>query len=185
VLRGEQVVLAPLRKADVETLFGWINDRHDVVSAAGYKPVHEEPHRLWAESVVERADTVIFGIRTVEDDRLVGYVQLAGIDPRARSAELRIRVGDADARGHGVGYEASGLALRHGFDDLNLRRIWAHCFATNEPVLRGADTLGFRREGLLRQNAYVAGEYVDVVVIGILRDEFQPPPSIMDGRKPG
>jgi RimJ/RimL family protein N-acetyltransferase len=127
---------------------------------------------------------VIFGVRAVADDRLVGYVQLAGIDPRARSAELRVRIGDPSTRAQGVGYETCGLALRHGFDDLNLRRVWAHCFATNEPVLRGADRLGFRREGVLRQGAYVGGEYVDVVVIGILRDEFRPPPSIMDGREP-
>jgi RimJ/RimL family protein N-acetyltransferase len=184
VLRGEQVVLAPLRPDDFDTLFVWINDRDDVLSAAAYKPVHEQQHRSWAESVVRREDTVIFGVRTLADDRLIGYVQLAGIDPRARSAELRVRIGDLDWRARGVGYEACGLVLRHGFDDLNLRRIWAHCFATNVPVLRGAAGIGFRQEGTLRQNAYVGGEYVDVVVIGILREEFLPPPSIAAAPQP-
>ena len=185
MLRGEKVVLAPLRDGDLETLFEWINDRGEVLSAAAYKPVHEEMHRSWAKSVATREDGVIFGARAVPDDRLVGYVQLAGIDLRARSAELRIRIGDPEARAQGIGYEACGLALRHGFEDMNLRRVWAHCFATNEPVLRGADKLGFRREGVLRQDAYVGGEYLDVVVIGILRDEFRPPPSITDGRARG
>jgi RimJ/RimL family protein N-acetyltransferase len=185
MLKGNQVALAPLRPDDFETLFEWINDRGDVLSAASYKPVHEHMHRSWAASVVKRQDGVIFGVRGVGDDRLLGYVQLAGIDARARSAELRVRIGDPEMRAQGIGYETCGLALRHGFEDLNLRRIWAHCFATNEPVLRGAGRLGFQREGVLRQSAYVGGEYVDIVVIGIMRDEFQPPASIVDGRSGG
>lgn len=178
MLKGEKVTLAPLRAEDVEQLYRWINDRPEVLAAAAYKPVHEAAHRSWVDSVVRRDDTAIFGIRTSADDRLIGYVQLVDIDSRTRSAELRIKIGDPEKRAQALGPEAGGLALRHGFEDLNLRRIWAHVFATNEPVRRAAAGIGFREEGVLREAAYVGGEYVDVIVIGLLRDEFRPPASI-------
>ena len=178
MLKGARVSLAPLREADVDKLFGWINDRDEVLLGAAYRPVHESAHREWIKETVRRPDTVIFAIRAAPDERLVGYVQLVGIDPRARSAELRIRIGDRDARGQGVGLEAGGLILRHAFEDLNLERVWAHVFPTNEPVRRGARRLGFQEEGRLRRAAYLAGEYVDVIVIGILRSEFQPGESV-------
>jgi RimJ/RimL family protein N-acetyltransferase len=184
VLKGERVLLAPLRKDDLEVFFGWINDRADVLSAAAYKPVHEAAHEAWAESVTKDADSVIFAIRRVDDDRLVGYVQLVDIDWRNRSAELRLRIGDKDARNQHFGYEGTGLLLTHAFDDLNLTRVWAHVFATNAPTLKGSQRLGFREEGRLRKAAYVGGDYVDVVVIGVLRDEFRPPPGPSDGSAP-
>lgn len=185
MLRGENVLLAPVRRDDLEVFFGWINDRADVLSAAGYKPVHEPAHQAWVESVTKDEDSVIFAIRRVAGDHLVGYVQLVDIDWRNRNAELRLRIGDKDARNQRFGQEGTGLLLAHAFEDLNLIRVWAHVFATNVPTLKGAERLGFREEGLLRKAAYVGGDYLDVVVIGVLRDEFRPPPGLRDGSSPG
>lgn len=169
MLRGDRIMLAPLREYDSRTLFGWINQRDDVLLSAPYKPVHSADHAEWFDAIRNASDTVIFGIRLVEDDRLVGSCQLHGIDPRARSAELQIRIGEGDARGIGLGTEALKLLLRHGFDDLNLRRIWLRVFATNERAIRVYVTEGFVEEGRLRGAAYVDGTFVDVVVMARLR----------------
>ena len=177
MLRSENVVLAPLRTADIETFFEWINDRSEVQLAAGYKPIHEPAHAAWFESVSRGEDSVIFAIRLVEDDRLIGYVQLVEIDWRNRNAELRIRIGDPSDRYQRFGVEAGVLILRYAFEDLNLARVWAHVFATNEAVRQGARRVGFREEGTLRRAAYVGGDYVDVVVIGMLKGELKLPPS--------
>ena len=169
MLRGERIMLAPLRDDDSRSLFGWINEREDVLLSAPYKPVHGADHAEWFDAIRSSPDTVVFGIRLVEDDRLVGSGQLHGIDARARSAELQIRIGEEDARGRGLGGEALQLLLRHGFDDLNLRRIWLRVFATNERALRAYEAAGFVEEGRLREAAYVDGGFVDVVVMARLR----------------
>jgi RimJ/RimL family protein N-acetyltransferase len=169
VLRGERIILAPLRDEDSKTLFEWINERDDVLLSAPYKPVHAADHREWFDAIRDRPDVAIFGIRLLDGDRLIGSCQLHGIDPRARSAELQIRIGDAGARGHGYGSEALTLLLRHGFHDLNLRRISLRVFASNERAIRAYDAAGFVEEGRLREAAYVDGEFVDVVVMARLR----------------
>ncbi len=169
MLRGERIMLAPLRDEDSRTLFGWINERGDVLLSAPYKPVHHADHVAWFDAIRSRDDVVVFGIRRLEDDVLVGSCQLHGIDPRSRSAELQIRIGVPDARGQGLGSEALELLVRYGFEDLNLRRIFLHVFATNERALRAYLAAGFVEEGRLREAAYVDGEFVDVVVMARLR----------------
>lgn len=150
----------------------WINDREQVLLNAPYKPVPEAQHKEWFEAIQRRNDTVIFGIRLVEGEKLIGYCQLHQINYVYRSAELQIRLGDVAERGQGHGTNAVKLLLRFGFRDLNLHRVSLHVFSNNRPAIRVYEKAGFTYEGLLRQQAHVDGQYVDVMVMGILRDEY-------------
>jgi RimJ/RimL family protein N-acetyltransferase len=168
---GETVELAPLRDDDSPLLFDWINDRNLVVRSAPYQPVSREKHNAWFNAVRVCADVRIFGIRLLDGDRLVGSCQLHSIHPVHRSAELQIRLGAADARGLGIGTEATRLLLRLGFEELGLHRIYLQVFERNEPARRLYDRVGFRTEGMLREAAYIEGEWIDVVVMAMLRSE--------------
>ena len=161
--------LEPVRAADSERLFAWINDRELVLLSSAYSPVHEAGHSEWFESIRSRDDVVIFAIRRVADDELIGTCQLLSIDRRHRSAELQIRIGEPQAQGHGLGTEAVELLLGHAFDDLDLQRVQLHVFATNERAIRAYEKSGFEREGVLRDAVYVDGARLDVVVMAKLR----------------
>ena len=167
---AERVALEPLLAEYSEILFGWINDRDLVLSSAAYHPVDNASHREWFESVRTRRDVSIFAVR--DAGRLVGTCQLQRIDSIHRSAELQIRIGVAADRGRGIGTEAVRLLLRHGFHDLNLNRVFLHVFADNERAIHAYEKAGFKREGTLRQAAHIDGRYVDVLVMGVVRDEF-------------
>ncbi len=169
MLRGRHVALAPLRDADSPVLFAWINEREEVLRNAPYHPVHEADHRSWFDAVRQRADTVIFGIRTLDGDRLVGSCQLSGIDRRHGTAELQIRLGEVSARGRGWGTEAVGLLVRHAFADLGLHRVVLHVLAGNAAAIRVYEKAGFVREGVLREAAYIDGRRLDLVVMALLR----------------
>jgi RimJ/RimL family protein N-acetyltransferase len=170
-------MLSPLRDEDSEVLFRWINDRELVELNAPFAPVGEVEHRRWFDAVRKRGDTVIFGIRTIADDELVGSCQLHGIDPRDRSAELQIRVGERSAWGRGYGTEAVRMLVAYGFAELGLSRVQLHAFATNERALRVYERVGFRREGVRRNGAYVAGSFVDVVEMAIVAADAPHLPS--------
>jgi RimJ/RimL family protein N-acetyltransferase len=172
MLKSEHVVLTPLTTNDLPVLWGWINDREQVLLNAPYKPVHEGQQQAWFESTQGRDDLVIFGIRLRENDKLIGSCQLHNIHRVHRSAELQIRIGDVVERGCGYGTEAVGLLLEFAFKDLNLQRVCLHVFSTNAAAIRVYEKVGFMHEGLLRQAAYINGSYVDVVVMGILRAEY-------------
>jgi RimJ/RimL family protein N-acetyltransferase len=172
MLKAEHIALAPLDNDDLPSLMSWINDREQVLFNAPYKPVHESQHKAWFESIQQRNDIVIFGIRLLRDNQLIGSCQLHSIDHVHRSAELQIRIGDTLQRGQGYGVEAVRLLLDFAFKDLNLHRVYLHVFSSNTAAIRVYEKVGFVREGLLRKAAHINGEYVDVVVMGILREEY-------------
>jgi RimJ/RimL family protein N-acetyltransferase len=173
VLTGDRISLGPVGPDDLPTLHRWINDRELVVLSAAYRPVHVGDHQAWWAGISSDPSVELFAIRTLDGDRLVGTCQLLGIDARHRTAELQIRIGEPDARGRGIGTEAVGLLLRHAFADRDLERVSLHVFATNSPALAAYEKSGFTREGVLRRAAYVDGRREDVVVMAILREEWE------------
>lgn len=172
MLTASHVVLKPLMAADLPRLFDWINDREQVLFNAAYRPISEENHRAWFEAVQDRPDIVIFGIHLIGRDQMIGSCQLRGIDPVHRTAELQIRVGEVDERGRGYGTEAIRLLLDFAFRDLNLHRVHLQVFATNMAAIRAYEKVGFHSEGVMREAAHIDGAYVDVLIMGILRDEY-------------
>jgi RimJ/RimL family protein N-acetyltransferase len=164
-LRGRRVVLSPLRDADADLLFRWINDRSLVELSSPFTPVAWEDHVRWLRAVREADDVAAFGLREPTDGRLVGSSQLVGIDRVRRSAELRIRIGEAVARGRGLGTEAVELLARFGHEDLGLDRVWLEVFTTNLPAIRAYEKAGFVREGERRGAAVIRGRPQDVLVM--------------------
>jgi len=172
MLKGKHIVLAPLVAADLPVMFRWINEREQVLFNAPYRPVSEAEHATWFETIQRQMNTVIFGIRLLKGDILIGSCQLHGINPVHRTAELQIRLGEARERGRGYGTEAVRLLLDFAFKDLNLLRVSLQVLITNEAALRLYEKVGFVREGVLRKAAHIDGNQVDLAVMGILRDEY-------------
>jgi RimJ/RimL family protein N-acetyltransferase len=171
MLRGNHIILRHLAADDLPALHRWINDRDLVLFNAPYKPVSDLQHQRWFESIGGRTDLFVFGIRSLEGNKLIGSCQLLNISFIHRCAELQIRLGDRAKQGLGYGTEAVKLLLDFGFKDLNLNRIYLHVFKTNTRAIRSYEKIGFVREGLLRKAAHIDGTYVDIVVMGILREE--------------
>ena len=165
---GTKVKLTALAPGDSETLRAWINDRDLVLNNAPYRPVHAEQHEAWFAGAEQRADAVIFAIRVVDGDRLIGTCQLLHIHPVHRNAELQIRIGEADARGQGHGSEAVRLLLDFAFRDLNLHRVYLNVFASNAAAIRAYEKSGFVQEGVAREAAFIDGRFVDVVQMAAL-----------------
>ncbi|MEL7236336.1 MAG: GNAT family N-acetyltransferase, partial [Chloroflexota bacterium] len=74
--------------------------------------------------------------------------------------------------GHGYMTEAVRRAISFGFDELALNRIYAEYFSHNPASRRVMEKAGMQYEGLLRQHVCKDGEYFDVGVCGILRDDY-------------
>ena len=89
-----------------------------------------------------------------------------------RSAEFGIFIGDKTFWNNGYGCEATRLTLQHGFETLNLNRIYLHVFETNPRAIHVYDKIGFIREGKLRQTTFRNGRYIDTLIMSMLRSEW-------------
>lgn len=176
--RTADITLTPLRPEDSDALFRWINDRDTVILSAPFRPVSRAEHDAWFAAIQARTDSLIRAIRLTADDRLVGTCQLLDIHPLIRSAELRIRIGEADQRGRGLGSQAVDALLALGFRQLNLNRIFLTVFEDNQAARRVYQKAGFVEEGLLREAACIDGVFKNLVLMAILRadhDRRHPP----------
>ena len=106
------------------------------------------------------------------DGALIGRVGLFAIDWSRREGELGILIG-RDHWGKGYGREVARTMLRYGFDTLNLNRIYLRVNADNERGIKAYEAAGFEREGVLRSHMFVEGKYIDMVMMGVLRDEWR------------
>jgi RimJ/RimL family protein N-acetyltransferase len=171
-MNDETIQLGPIRAEDSAILWQWINARPLVVLSSSYRPVHESSHQEWFANMQRQRDCVFFAIRLAPADVLVGTCQLHKVQPVHRSAELQIRIGHPDSRGKGYGTQALRQLLKFGFQDLNLNRIHLHVLPGNRPALRLYERCQFQREGRLRSAVFIDGEYQDVILMSLLRDEY-------------
>jgi len=102
----------------------------------------------------------------------IGNIALQDINWIDRRAEFAGVIGEKDYWGKGIGTEAVRLLFAHGFDKLNLNRIWLGTAASNRGMRTIAERLGMSIEGVLRKHLFLNGQYENVMQYGILRIEW-------------
>lgn len=184
-IQGTRVRLRALCRGDIELLRLYVNDPEVMQFSNQFRPIGDMEQEDWYKSVVDAHDSVWFGIadRNNAEEVLIGTCCLVAIDWISRSAELRIRLGDKSRWGKGSGSEATCLLLRYGFLDLNLERIWLRVFASNVRARQLYEKTGFKVEGTLRQATFIRGKPDDVVVMGLLRYEWEENLNRRQGRR--
>ena len=175
-VEGAGVVLREFRREDVPVIHEWVNDTEIVrfLSWSIFPQTLKETERF-VEAQLEGTDplTRAFVIALREGDRCIGTLGCHNIDWRSRVAEMGIVIGRRELLGKGHGTEATRLFLRFCFRELNLHRVFLRVFDFNERAIRSYLKCGFVEEGRLREAFFRNGEYHDVIVMGVLEDEFR------------
>jgi diamine N-acetyltransferase len=96
------------------------------------------------------------------------------MDPTIRSAEVGLFIGDKACWNKGYGTEAMHLLLNLGFDTLNLNRIFLRVDEANKGGIRAYEKAGFIHEGRFREGTFQNGKYCDVLLMSVLRAEWNP-----------
>ena len=118
-------------------------------------------------------NTLAFRLRTLENDRLIGFVALHSIEWNNQAGLLAIGIGEAEYRNRGYGSDALRLILRYAFEELNLNRVGLDVIANNERAIAAYERAGFRREGAMRSAVQRDGRRHDRLIMGILREEWR------------
>lgn len=114
-----------------------------------------------------------FGVRTLADDKLIGFVILMNVNHVHGDAYVGIGLGDPDYRGKGYGTDAMNLVLRFAFQELNLHRVSLDAVAMNVRAIRSYEKCGFIHEGQTRGTEFRDGIRDNIVAMGILRKEWE------------
>ncbi|MDC0709990.1 GNAT family protein [Stigmatella sp. ncwal1] len=171
---GPRLYLRPIEREDAPQLAVFVNDPNVRRTLLLHRPLNVAQEYAFVESLERDEHQVVLGIARRESPELIGVINLFDLDFRSRRAEFGLFIGDRSLWGQGYGTEATRMMLDYGFGTLNLSRVWLQVFAHHAAGIRAYEKAGFRREGVLREQHYAEGKFVDAVVMGILRAEWMP-----------
>lgn len=166
------IYLRPLTLDDTDRVVAWRNSDAVRKNFIYREFFTREGHENWVHTQIETGHVVQMVICDSADDRPLGSVYIRDIDRKHSKAEYGIFIGEADARGRGVGTAAAKLMLRYCFEEERLHRIYLRALADNGQAIRSYEKAGFVREGYLREDVFVDGKYRDVVWMAILAKDW-------------
>jgi RimJ/RimL family protein N-acetyltransferase len=176
MLRGNKVGLRARHEEDIPVLR---TELHDDVAGASraeagpwrpLSPGTKDP--LLAGDDTEQG-RVPFSVVELDGGTLAGLATLWGLDTHNRSAHIGLGLLPT-CRGKGYGTDVVAVLCHYGFVVRGLHRLQIDTLADNTPMLRAAERNGFVREGVLRSSAWVTGEFLDEVLLGLLAEEWKP-----------
>jgi|DewCreStandDraft_5_1066085.scaffolds.fasta_scaffold12856_5 RimJ/RimL family protein N-acetyltransferase len=173
MITGKLVNLRALERTDLDSLREWLNDL-TLLRLSGYPawPLAPIDYAKWYERLAETRDLQILAIETRDKD-LIGYAMLRHIDPRNRTAEVNVVIGERGYWGRGYGPDALQTLLGFAFNDLNLATLYAYIPEFNTRARRAFEKVGFRVDGTLRRRYFSDGRYWDLIAVSLLAEEYQ------------
>jgi len=174
-IRGNVVDLVALTEDIVlhSDWYKWFNDETITANMQQHYFPNTSQSQLdyYRSEIAGNQKKLQLGILYKEKEKIIGMISLSNIDSIHRKAELAIIIGDAQYQKLPIVLEANHLILRHGFQELNLRKIYGGTIIKDLADMY-VRVLGFQHEGIRRQEVFKSGKYHDLYLIGVLREEF-------------
>lgn len=101
----------------------------------------------------------------------VGGVNLNSIDEKNGTFSIGIQI-DRDHRGKGYGTRAMRILLKYAFMERRLNKFNDYVLEGNVGSTNMMIKLGCQQEGVRRKVIYTNGEYKDLILFGLTKDEF-------------
>lgn len=162
-----------------------LRDANDIFEYAGNPEVSRfvtwDVHRAVADSIsfirasltqYDENNCGPWGIVFKENNKLIGTISFMGWNHLQNNAEIGYAM-SSDYWNKGIMTEAMKVSLTFGFNKMNLHRIQARCLTDNFASEKVMQKCGMKFEGILREAIIKDGNYHDLKVYSILRNEFK------------
>ncbi len=162
-LNGKRIKIRAFEKTwDMEMLEKWLEDkngRHFLMSRSTAQETS-------LNNLIE-TESNIFGVVTLPDNTPIGLVAFLNHDVLQKKTELRKLIGDPMMRGKGFAKEATKLWIQYGIIKLGLKKIYLNTLDTNIRNIKLNEELGFKMEGILRNEVFFDDKNHDVLRMGL------------------
>ena len=172
-LIGDNIYLSPISLDDVEKYTEMVNDIKVSVGLGYLSYTNIIDFESEKEFLISVKKEKMFAVRLLENDDLLGNIGFNSVDLLNRTATMGIMLGNSNYQRKGYGIEAVKLILDYGFSFLNLRNISLSVFEYNEVAYNLYKKAGFKEAGRLRKAVEIMGKTYDVIIMDMLKEEFQ------------
>ena len=169
--RGNDVYLRAVEPGDASLIAEWKKD--PLVQRMALDPhveISVEKEKEDIKRTKESSDQLYLVLVVRSTNQPIGYVRINWMDASRRFAWLRFALGEH----RGKGYAKDGLKhlLRQLFA-AGVHRAEAEAYEFNQTSLRLLESLGFKKEGVKREAHFDGDGYHNIVVLGLLAEEFR------------
>lgn len=172
-IKGKIVILRAIEKEDLELMREMLNDPVIENLVVGWAfPVSNYQQNQWYEKNINDNKNLRFIIETLNDG-VVGLATLVNIDWKNRKATHGIKLANRENRSKGIGTDAVMAIMRYAFDELQLNRLEGSWFEENIASQNLYLKCGWKIEGKNRKSIYKNGEYRDLLITSILKEEYE------------
>ncbi|MBR0431279.1 GNAT family N-acetyltransferase [Candidatus Saccharibacteria bacterium] len=168
-ISNNQIAIRNFLKKDIPLKVEMINKKDNNKFLHYDLPLKEEKTLAWFENA--KNDTSRLDLTILYDDKIAGMIGLLNIDKRNKKAEYYICV-DKAFSGKGIGTIASNLLFEYAFDKMKLNKIYLFTEKNNIIAQRLFEKLGFRKEGLLKDDMIYNDKLINRFAYGLCRDEY-------------
>jgi len=176
MLSGNLVALTAVERSDLKSLMDWRNKPQFRKYFREYRELNMAMQEHWFEKkVIGDPSTVMFSIRRLCDNELLGCCGFVYMNLVHRHADLSLYIGAKDAYIDEAGYaeDACSILLEYGFKELGLNKVWTEIYSFDEKKKKLYDRFTFHLDGTLRQNYFYDGKWHDSMIYSLLSGEFK------------
>jgi len=165
-----------MEREDLPLFVTWLNDPEVIQNLVIYVPLSMGQEEKWYQNMLSlpaEEQPLVIEVQSSDSWKPVGNISFINLDWRSRCTEIGIFIGEKSFWDQGYGRKAIRLMLHHGFDNMNINRVYLRVFETNPRGIHCYEQVGFKHEGRMRQGHYLDGQYIDVLFMSVLRSEWE------------
>lgn len=171
--------LESFERSDFQQLIDWVDSEELLIQWCGSLfsfplTMHSLEWYIRDTNVINESDAFVYKAVDTETGKMVGHISLGGLSWKNRSSRIsRVLVGKEDRYKKGIGQQMTKAVLKIGFEELGLHRIGLGVYNNNKPAINTYLKCGFNIEGVSRDILLYNGEYLSMVEMAILEDEWK------------
>jgi RimJ/RimL family protein N-acetyltransferase len=169
-IKSKRIALGLIDERNLYLLLEWRNNFNIRKWCRQTDLITIDEQAKWYQKINEDASIKMYSI--YYDNNTIGVCGFTSVNHIHNTAEFSIYVAPEHQR-KGFAESALKTLLSHGFEDLNLNRIYGETFEGN-PGIKLYKKLGFTKEGTHQQTYYKCGKYINSYTYSILKEEFKP-----------
>jgi len=168
LLEGKTVNLRIVEKEDLPLAIEWINDPDYF---GEYNPLTQQSRAELEKQYGKLISDEKWFFIEKKDGGRIGSISCG---PEGKAMEIGYNLIPSE-RGKGFGTEAVKIMVDYLFLSKEIVRIQAHIDPRNVASQKVLERTGFRKEGTIRKSMFIRGEWRDLFLYSILREEWREP----------
>lgn len=158
-------------KGTIELVRNWRNSDNVKRYMLTNHHISKQEHKEWLKSLKSIKDKKVWVIYL--NEKPIGVATLFKIDYKNKTTDWGFYIADKFLRGKNIGSFVLVKLMEYVFDKMKFHKMYTTVLENNPGALKLYKKFGFKEEGRLKEHLLRDEKYIDIILVGILAEEWQ------------